>query len=645
MSTIAMPTPSDPAALAALRAAHRHDLAIPPPKPAARATRADVRNLAIIAHVDHGKTTLVDGLLRQAGTFRTGEVVAERAMDTNDLERERGITILSKCTSVTWKGVRVNVVDTPGHADFGGEVERVLGMVDAVLLLVDAAEGPMPQTRFVTSKAFELGLPAIVVVNKIDRPRVEPDAVVDQVFDLFVSLDATDNQLDFPVVYASGREGWAVRDLEHPHDAGLAPLLDLIVEWVPPAAGDVDSPFCMRVATLTYDDYLGYLGIGRVDTGRCAVGDRLLLAQQDGSRAEFRVQRVLGFQGLKRFELAEARAGDIVALCGMDELNVGETITSIASPRILPRLIVDAPTMSMDFRVNDGPFAGKEGKWVTSRNLRERLYREVKSNIALRVEDTEDAAAFQVSGRGELHLSILIETMRREGFELCVSQPRVILQQDADGRSLEPYEAVVIDLDDNFSGPVIEELGRRLGQMTEMRPAGPGRQRLEYLIPARGLIGYRSQFLTMTRGTGVFYSRFAEYRPYAGVIRSRTNGVLIAQEEGMSNAYALYTLQERGALFIGPGVSVYGGMVVGEHSRDNDLVVNPCKTKKLSNIRTHAADEKLVLTPPRQITLESAIEFINADELVEVTPSSIRLRKSILDYNARKRSEKTVSGG
>ena len=634
-----MSTSPDPA-LAALRAAHRHDASVPPPHPTARATRSDVRNLAIIAHVDHGKTTLVDGLLRQAGTFRTGEVVAERAMDSNDLERERGITILSKCTSVTWKGVRVNLVDTPGHADFGGEVERVLGMVDAVLLLVDAAEGAMPQTRFVTDKAFELGLPAIVVVNKIDRPRVEPDAVVDQVFDLFVALGASDTQLDFPVVYASGREGWAVRNLEDPRDQGLAPLLDLIVEWAPPAAGDVTSPFCMRVATLTYDDYLGYLGIGRVDTGSCAVGDRLLLAQRDGGRYEFRVQRVLGFQGLKRFELAVARAGDIVALCGMDELNVGETITSIAQPRILPPVTVDAPTMSMDFRVNDGPFSGKEGKWVTSRNLRERLYREVKSNIALRVEDTDDAAAFQVSGRGELHLSILIETMRREGFELCVSQPRVIMREEPDGTSLEPFENVVIDLDDQFAGPVIEELGRRLGQMTEMRPSGPGRQRLEYLIPARGLIGYRSQFLTETRGTGVFYSRFAEYKPYAGVIRSRTNGVLIAQEEGLSNAYALYSLQERGALMIGASVSVYGGMIVGEHSRDNDLTVNPCKTKKLNNIRTHAADEKLVLTPPRQVTLESALEFINADELVEVTPKSIRLRKSILDHNARKRAEK-----
>jgi len=607
--------------------------------------RADVRNVAIIAHVDHGKTTLVDGLMRQAGTFRTGEVVAERALDSNDLERERGITILSKCTSVTWKGVRINLVDTPGHADFGGEVERVLGMVDAVLLLVDAAEGPMPQTRFVTGKAFELGLPAILVVNKIDRPRVEPEESVNAVFDLFVSLGASDAQLDFPVVYASGRDGWAVRDLAHPRDHGLAPLLDLIVEWAPPAASDIDSPFCMRVATLTYDDYLGYLGIGRIESGRCAVGDRFLLAHLDGSKEEFRVQKVLGFQGLKRFELSEGKAGDIIAITGMSELNVGETITDIQRPRIMPVLTVDAPTMSMDFRVNDGPFAGLEGKWVTSRNIRERLYREVKSNIALKVEDTDDAGVFQVSGRGELHLSILIETMRREGFEMCVSQPRVILQQDSGGRVLEPYETVVIDLDEQYAGPVIEELGRRLGQMTEMRPSAPGRQRLEYVIPARGLIGYRSQFLTMTRGTGVFYSRFAEYRPYAGTIRARTNGVLVSQEQGVSNAYALFSNQERGAMFIGPGVEVYGGMIVGEHSRDSDLIINPCKTKKLTNIRTHAADEKLVLTPPRQITLEYALEFINADELVEITPKSVRLRKTILDHNARKRSEKQAEVG
>ncbi|HWU90547.1 MAG TPA: translational GTPase TypA [Kofleriaceae bacterium] len=599
----------------------------------------NIRNVAIIAHVDHGKTTLVDGLLKQAGTFRTGEVVAERAMDSNDLERERGITILSKCTAVTWKGTKINIVDTPGHADFGGEVERVLGMVDSVLLLVDAYEGAMPQTRFVTQKAFEMGLSPIVVVNKIDRPGVDPHNVMDQVFELFMSLGASDAQLDFPVIYASGRLGFAIRELDDERK-DLAPLLDLIIEKVPPASGDPDAPLCMQVATLDYDDYLGYMAIGRMRAGRSKVGDRVLLAHRDGSREEFRVQKVLGFQGLKRFELAEAIAGDIVAITGMSELNVGETITSIAEPNILPLLKIDAPTITMNFRVNDGPFAGREGKYVTSRNLRERLQREIKSNVALRVEETDDAGVFKVSGRGELHLSVLIETMRREGYELCVSQPRVILETGPNGEPLEPYEDAVIDLDENYVGAVVEELGRRLGQMREMRPSAPGRTRLEYRIPARGLIGYRSQFLTDTRGTGVLYTQFAEYGPVGGNIRSRQNGVLVASEEGVSNAYALFYLQERGQMFLGPNIKVYGGMIVGIHQRDNDLVVNPNKTKKLTNIRTTAADEKLVLAPPRQVTLEYALEFINDDELVEVTPATIRLRKAVLDHNARKRFEK-----
>jgi GTP-binding protein len=601
-----------------------------------------IRNIAIIAHVDHGKTTLVDGLLKQAGTFRTGEVVAERALDSNDLERERGITILSKCTAVTWKGVRVNIVDTPGHADFGGEVERVLGMVDSVLLLVDAYEGAMPQTRFVTQKAFEMGLAPIVVVNKIDRPGVDPHDVMDQVFELFISLGASDRQLDFPVIYASGREGYAIRELGDER-VDLMPLLDLIIEKVPAAEGDPDAPLCMQVATLDYDDYLGYMAIGRMRAGTTKVGERVLVAHRDGTREEFRVAKVLGFQGLKRFELAEARAGDIVAITGMENLNVGETITAIAQPTVLPLLKVDAPTITMNFRVNDGPFAGREGKYVTSRNLRERLWREIKSNVALRVEETEDAGVFKVSGRGELHLSVLIETMRREGYELCVSQPQVILRADERDRVLEPFEDAVIDVDEAFTGAVVAELNRRLGIMREMRPSGPGRVRLEYRIPARGLIGYRSQFMTDTRGTGVMYTQFAEYGPQGGDIRARQNGVLVASEEGMSNAYALFYLQERGQLFIGPNVKVYGGMVVGIHSRDNDLVVNPNKTKKLTNIRTTAADEKLVLAPPRQITLEYALEFINDDELVEVTPQSIRLRKAVLDHNLRKRFEKKVS--
>ena len=603
----------------------------------------NIRNVAIIAHVDHGKTTLVDGLLKQAGTFRTGEVVAERAMDSNDLERERGITILSKCTAVTWKGVRINIVDTPGHADFGGEVERVLGMVDSVLLLVDAYEGAMPQTRFVTQKAFEMGLNPIVVVNKIDRPGVDPHEVMDQVFALFDSLGANDKQLDFPVIYASGRQGYAIRELgDEPKDLG--PMLDLIVEKVPPAEGDPDGPLLMQVATLDYDDYLGYMAIGRMRGGRSKVGDRVLLAHRDGSKEEFRVQKVLGFQGLKRFELAEAIAGDIVAFTGMANLNVGETITSIQNPTILPLLKIDAPTITMNFRVNDGPFAGKEGKYVTSRNLSERLQRELKSNVALRVEDTADAGIFRVSGRGELHLTVLIETMRREGYEVCVSQPQVILKTDeATGKTLEPYEDAVIDLDENYVGPVVAELNRRLGQMTEMRPSAVGRTRLEYRIPARGLIGYRSQFMTDTRGTGVLYTQFADYGPQGPDIRTRQNGVLISSETGVSNAYGLFYLQERGQMFIGATVSNYSGMIIGIHQRDNDLVVNPNKAKKLTNIRTTAADEKLILAPPRQLTLEYALEFINDDELVEVTPASIRLRKMVLDHNVRKRFEKKTS--
>ncbi len=599
----------------------------------------NIRNVAIIAHVDHGKTTLVDGLLKQAGTFRTGEVVAERAMDSNDLERERGITILSKCTAVTWKGTRINIVDTPGHADFGGEVERVLGMVDSVLLLVDAYEGAMPQTRFVTQKAFEMGLNPIVVVNKIDRPGVDPHDVMDQVFELFVSLGATDKQLDFPVIYASGRQGYAINELgQTPKD--LAPLLDLIVEKVPPASGDPDAPLLMQVATLDYDDFLGYLAIGRMRKGRSKVGDRVLLAHRDGKKEEFRVQKVLGFQGLKRFELAEAIAGDIVAFTGMAELNVGETITSIQNPTILPLLKVDAPTITMNFRVNDGPFAGREGKWVTSRNLKERLDREIKSNVALRVEETDSAGVFKVSGRGELHLTVLIETMRREGYELCVSQPQVILHTDERGKPTEPYEDAVIDLDENYVGPVVAELNRRLGVMREMRPSAPGRTRLEYRIPARGLIGYRSQFMTDTRGTGVLYTQFAEYGPQGPDIRTRQNGVLISSEDGVTNAYGLFYLQERGQMFVAPNIKNYSGMIVGIHARDNDLVVNPNKVKKLTNIRTTAADEKLVLAPPRQLTLEYALEFINDDELVEVTPQSIRLRKMILDHSLRRRFEK-----
>ena len=605
--------------------------------------RADVRNIAIIAHVDHGKTTLVDGFLRQAGQFRAGEVIADCAMDSNDLERERGITILSKFTAITWKGTRINIVDTPGHADFGGEVERVLKMVDSVCLLVDAFEGPMPQTRFVTRKALALGLRPILVVNKVDRVGCDPAGTVDATFDLFCALGATDEQLDFPIVYASGREGWAVKDLNDEHK-DLGPLLDIIVEKVHPPTGDVDAPLAMHVTTLDYDDYLGYVAIGRIDSGRIKQADRVLCVHRDGKREEFRVQKLLGYQSLKRFELAEAAAGDICAVTGMQDLTVGETITEIANPVVLPLLEIEEPTVKMQFMSNNGPFAGKEGKFVTSRNLRDRLFKEIKANVALRVLETPSPDTFDVLGRGELHLSVLIETMRREGYELMVSQPQVIFKEE-NGEKLEPYEEVVIDLDEAYSGSVIEELGRRGGRMLEMGPAGEGRMRLEYLCPARGLIGYRSQFLTDTRGTGVLNHTFKSYGPFAGSFKARPNGVLVAQDKGETNAYGLFYLQERGQLFMGPQNRVYGGQIIGLHSRDNDLVVNPSKAKKLTNIRTTAADEKLTLTPPRLFTLESALEFINDDELVEVTPKAIRLRKRYLDENERKRLDKASRTG
>jgi GTP-binding protein len=610
----------------------------------AKPVRRDVRNIAIIAHVDHGKTTLVDGFLRQAGQFRTGEVVADCAMDSNDLERERGITILSKFTAITWKGTRINIVDTPGHADFGGEVERVLKMVDSVCLLVDAFEGPMPQTRFVTRKALALGLRPILVVNKVDRPGCDPEGAVDETFDLFCALGASDAQLDFPIVYASGREGWAVKDLKDPH-TDLGPLLDMIVETVPPPAADVDAPLAMHVTTLDYDDYLGYVAIGRIQSGRIKPGDRVMCVHRDGAKEEFRIAKLLGYQSLKRFELGEAAAGDICAVTGMQDLTVGETITEIARPVVLPLLEIEEPTVKMQFMSNNGPFSGQEGKYVTSRNLRDRLFKETKSNVALRVVETPSPDTYDVLGRGELHLSVLIETMRREGYELMVSQPQVIFKTGENGERLEPYEEVVIDLEEAYSGAVIEEMGRRGGRMQEMGPAGEGRMRLEYLCPARGLIGYRSQFLTDTRGTGIMHHNFKDYGPHAGALRSRPNGVLIAQDNGETNTYGLFYLQERGQLFLGPGVKVYGGQIIGLHSRDNDLIVNPSKAKKLTNIRTTAADEKLFLTPPREFSLEAALEFINDDELVEVTPAALRLRKRFLDHNERKRIEKSLNVG
>jgi GTP-binding protein len=606
--------------------------------------RSDVRNIAIIAHVDHGKTTLVDGFLHQAGSFRAGEVIADCAMDSNDLERERGITILAKFTAITWKGTRINIVDTPGHADFGGEVERVLKMVDSVCLLVDAFEGPMPQTRFVTRKALALGLRPILVVNKIDRPGCDPEGAVNDTFDLFCALGATDEQLDFPVVYASGREGYAALSLTDERK-DLSPLLDLIVQKAPPPKVNVNAPLALHVTTLDYDDYLGYVGIGRIQSGKIRTGERALLVHRDGKREDFRVAKILGYQALKRFELAEASAGDICAITGMEDLTVGETITDPSNPIVLPLLEIEEPTVKMQFMVNNGPFAGQEGKYVTSRNLRERLAKEVKSNVALRVLETESPDTFDVMGRGELHLTVLIETMRREGYELMVSQPQVIFKTGPEGEKLEPYEDAVIDVDEAFTGAVIEELGRRGGRMSDMSPAGEGRMRLEYTIPSRGLIGYRSQFLTDTRGTGIINHNFSHYGPYAGAFKPRSAGVMIAQDPGETNTYGLFYLQERGPLFLNPGVKVYGGMIIGQHCRNDDLVVNPSKAKKLTNIRTTAADEKLFLTPPREFSLESALEYINQDELVEVTPKAIRLRKRVLDHNERKRVEKLRDAG
>jgi GTP-binding protein len=504
--------------------------------------------------------------------------------------------------------------------------------------------GPRPQTRFVTRKALALGLRPILVVNKIDRVACDPDAAVNDTFDLFCALGANEEQLDFPVIYASGREGYAVRHLTEERK-NLSPLLDLIVEAVPPPAADAVGPLAMHVATLDYDDYLGYVAIGRMLSGRVRQGDRVLCVHRDGSREEFRVAKILGYQSLKRFELSEAVAGDICAITGMQDLTVGETITEIARPVVLPLLDIEEPTVKMQFLSNNGPFAGKEGKFVTSRNLRERLFKELKSNVALRVQETDSPDTFEVLGRGELHLSVLIETMRREGYELMVSQPQVIFKEGPAGEKLEPYEEVVIDVDEKYTGPVIEELGRRGGRMQEMKPEGEGRMRLEYVMPSRGLIGYRSQFLTDTRGTGILHHNYSHYGPYAGLFKARSNGVLVVQDPGTTNTYGLFYLQERGALFLPPGVPVYGGQILGLHSRSNDLIVNPSRSKKLTNIRTTAADEKLFLTPPIDLTLEAALELINEDELVEVTPRSIRLRKRVLDHNERKRIEKLREQG
>ena len=616
-----------------------------------------IRNVAVIAHVDHGKTTLVDQMLRQAGTFRANEEVMDRVMDSNPLERERGITILSKNTAVRWGEVKVNIVDTPGHADFGGEVERILRMVDGVLLLVDAAEGPMPQTRFVTRKALDLGLLPVVVINKVDRPDARPREVHDEVLELFMELDATEAQLDAPFVYASGREGWATTDLAAAQTEGsrrsgsLTPLFLAILGHIQPPPGDPAGPFQMLVSTLDFSPYVGRIAIGRIERGRVQVGDRVallplgspgLLREEDGEDVrESRVARLYEFAGLQRLELQEVAAGDIVALAGVDGVEIGTTLTDPEVRERLRGIAVEEPTLSVDFSVNDSPFSGRAGKFVTSRQLRERLFKELERNLALRVEETDSPDTFTVSGRGELHLTILMETMRREGYEFQVSRPRVIVKTGPDGSRLEPYEEVAVEVPEAMVGVVIEKMGGRGGAVAEIRPTERGMTRLRFRIATRGLFGYRSEFLTDTRGEGILHHRFLEYGPWVGAITGRKKGVLVADREGVAVGYALFTLQERSTMFVTPGTPVYGGMIVGEHVRSGDLDVNACREKKASNIRTTAADEQIRLEPPRKLTLELALEFIEGDELIEVTPDAIRLRKRELDINKRRKAAKT----
>jgi GTP-binding protein len=597
-----------------------------------------IRNVAIIAHVDHGKTTLVDKMLRQSGAFRENQVVAERVMDSNPLERERGITILAKNTSIRWKDTKINVVDTPGHADFGGEVERVLRMVDGVLLVVDAFDGPMPQTRFVLRKALELGRTPIVVINKIDRPGADPMRVHDEVLDLFIELEADDAQLDAPVVYASGREGVATMDLDiKPVD--LTPLFDTIVSAVPAPPHDADGAFQMLVSTIDFSPYLGRLGIGRVERGTVNVGDQVLLLPMDTAQKneQARVTRLYVYEGLERIEVPSASAGEIVSLAGLEGVEIGLTVTDVEHPERLEGIAVEEPTISVDFLVNNSPFAGKEGKYVTSRQLRDRLYKELERNVALRVEDTDSTDTWTVSGRGELHLSILMETMRREGYEFQVSRPRVILRTGLGGEKLEPYEELAIDVPEDYLGAVIEKLGPRRGEMIEMKNPGQGLVRVLYRIPARGLFGYRSEFLTDTRGTGIMHHRFLEYGPWAGGLATRSRGTLVSMENGTIIAFALAALQERSTLFVSPGQPVYEGMIVGENARPGDMDVNPTKEKKLTNMRTTSTDENVRLEPPRELTLEGALEYIEDDELIEVTPQSIRLRKRMLAQSDRKK--------
>ncbi len=598
----------------------------------------NLRNIAIIAHVDHGKTTLVDKLLQQSGTLDRKDLGAERIMDSNDQERERGITILAKNTAIRWNDYRINIVDTPGHADFGGEVERVLSMVDSVCLLVDAVDGPMPQTRFVTSKAFERGLNPIVVVNKVDRPGARPDWVVDQVFDLFDRLGATDEQLDFPIIYASALNGVAGLEADDLAE-DMTPLFQMVVDKVPPPAVEADGPFQMQVSALDYSSYVGVIGIGRITRGSLKPNQQVIVADRHGKTRKGKVLQVMGYHGLERVDTQLANAGDIVCITGIDKLGISDTLCDPEHVEILPALTVDEPTVSMTFQVNDSPFAGQDGKYITTRNIKDRLDQELIHNVALRVKQGETPDKFIVSGRGELHLSVLIENMRREGFELGVSRPEVI-QREVDGEIHEPYEQVVIDVEEEHQGSIMEEMGLRKGEMTNMEPDGKGRVKLEFIIPSRGLIGFRGQFLTMTSGSGIMTSIFDHYGTVkTGEVVHRQNGVLVSMVKGKTLAYGLFNLQERGRLFMGHGEDVYEGQIVGLHSRDNDLAVNPTKAKQLTNVRASGTDEALTLTPPVRHTLEQALEFIEDDELVEVTPHHIRLRKKLLTENERKRAK------
>lgn len=600
--------------------------------------REDIRNIAIIAHVDHGKTTLVDGLLKQSGIFRQNQKVEERVLDSNELERERGITILSKNTAVYYKGIKINIIDTPGHADFGGEVERVLKMVDGVLLMVDAFEGPMPQTRFVLKKALALNLPAIVVINKIDRPDARINQVIDEVLELFIDLGADDSQIEFPVVYASAREGFAKLNLEDP-SRDLEPLFKTIIDYMPAPEGDSEAPLQLLITTLDYDDYVGRIAIGRIFRGTILSGNEYALCKKDGTVEKVKVSNLFAFNGLKRERISSASIGEIIAITGIEDIDIGETIADIDNPEPVPYVSIDEPTLSMIFSANTSPFAGQEGEYVTSRHLRERLLREARSNVSLRVEETDSPDSFKVSGRGELHLSVLIETMRREGYEFQVSKPTVIIKE-INGRKMEPMESVTIDIPETYLGTVMEKMGARHGQLVNMQNIGSNSVRLEFNIPTRGLLGYRSEFITDTKGEGILNSVFAGYIPYTGDIPTRNRGSLVAFETGESSTYGLYNAQERGTLFIGPQVKVYEGMIVGENSRPQDLDINVCKKKHVTNLRSSTAEEALRLIPPKEMTLEQCLEFIKEDELLEVTPKSLRMRKAILSRQNRQKVKK-----